>query len=312
MMRRTKKNVSILSRNTRKNIASDISNITKDQAINSFRKLKQVGCKPQKPKARIGNDFVDYFTHFERLHTIGNKGIDFFDLYENRKTYKKQKYVQNLLDFYRKDRGLEEKDPRVWKYIFNMYFGSIQIFKPLNAIEVYCKFKPTSILDFTMGWGGRMIAAIALGIPKYTGIDLNENLTVPYDNMIKTLKTAGEMENTVVDLRFQDALTVDYSQIDYDMVFTSPPYYNIELYRGTVEKTEEEWNNEFYIPLFRKTMQHLKPGGYYCLNIPHNVYTKVCIPLFGKSSRKIILKKNDRVDSPYKEYIYVWEKSSHI
>ena len=116
------------------------------------------------------------------------------------------------------------------------------------------------------------------------------------------------MENTVVDLRFQDALTVDYSQIDYDMVFTSPPYYNIELYRGTEEKTETDWNNEFYIPIFTKTMQHLKVGGYYCLNIPESVYNTVCIPLFGKSSHKIALKKSNRVDSPYKEYIYIWSR----
>lgn len=311
MMRRTRKNIygGILSKKTKKNIASHISRVTKKQAVDSFQKLKQTGCKPQKPKSRIGNDFVDYFTHYERLHTIGNKGIDFFDFYEHRNIHKKQKYIQNMLDFYRKDRGLDEKDPRVWKYIFNMYFGAVHIFKPLNAVEIYCKFKPTSILDFTMGWGGRMIAAVALGIPRYTGIDLNTNLKLPYDEMVNTLKTAGEMENTVVDLRFQDALTVDYSQIDYDMVFTSPPYYNIELYRGTAEKTEADWNNEFYIPIFTKTMQHLKSGGHYCLNIPESVYKTVCIPLFGKSPKKIILKKSNRVDSPYKEYIYIWKKN---
>jgi 16S rRNA G966 N2-methylase RsmD len=310
MMRRTKKYYGgILSRTTRKNIASDISRVTKTQAVESFRKLKQTGCKTQKPKSRIGNDFVDYFTHLERLHTVGNKGIDFFDFYEHRNIHKKQKYIQKMLDFYRKDRGLDDKDPRVWKYIFNMYFGAVHIFKPLNAVEIYCKFKPTSILDFTMGWGGRMIAAVALGIPRYTGIDLNTNLKSAYNDMVKTLKTAGEMENTVVDLRFQDALTVDYSQIDYDMVFTSPPYYNIELYRGTAEKTEAVWNREFYSPIFTKTMQHLKLGGHYCLNIPERVYKTVCIPLFGKSYRKIILKKSDRVDSPYKEYIYIWKKN---
>jgi DNA modification methylase len=159
-----------------------------------------------------------------------------------------------------------------------------------------------------MGWGGRMVAAVALGIPKYTGIDLNKNLKLPYENMVNTLKTAGEMENTVVDLRFQDALTVDYSQIDYDMVFTSPPYYNIELYRGTKEKSETDWNNEFYIPLFRQTMQYLKSGGHYCLNIPESIYQTICIPLFGKFSHRIELKKNNRIDSPYKEYIYIWNK----
>jgi len=34
----------------------------------------------------------------------------------------------------------------------------------------------------------------------------------------------------------------------------------------------------------------------------------VCLGLFGKYWQKIALKKSDRVDSPYKEYIYVWKK----
>jgi len=298
----------VLSRKTKKKIINQLSNITKQQALNSFRKLKTVRCKKQRPMAKIGNDFVDYFTYSERLNTDGNKGIDFFDFYENRALHKKQKYIRKMLDFYRKERGLTETDPRVWKYIFNMYFGAINIFKPLNAIEIYCRFQPTAVLDFTMGWGGRLTAAVALGIPRYTGIDLNRNLRKPYQDMIKTLKNAGEIDNTVIDLRFQDATTVDYSRIEYDMVFTSPPYYNIELYRGTGEKTEEEWNHEFYIPVFRETMRYLKPNGYYCLNIPERIYKLVCLGLFGKYWQKIALKKSDRVDSPYKEYIYVWKK----
>ena len=301
-------NGGILSRKTKKKISGQLSNITREEAIQSFRKLKTVRCKKQKPMSKIGNDFVDFFTYQERLNTIGNKGIDFFDFYENRSLYRKQKYIQSMLDFYRRERGLTEKDPRVWKYIFNMYFGAINIFKPLNAIEIYCRYKPTSILDFTMGWGGRMIASVALGIPKYTGIDLNQNLKEPYRKMVKTLKDAGEMENIKVDLRFQDATKIDYSKIDYDMVFTSPPYYNIELYRGTEQQTKEEWNQRFYIPVFTETMRYLKPGGYYCLNIPESVYKDVCVPLFGKYWRRIGLRKSERVDSPYKEYIYVWRK----
>ena len=298
----------VLSRKTKKKISKELLNITKQDAIDSFRKLKTVRCKKQKPMAKIGNDFVNYFTQFERLHTTGNKGIDFFDFYDKRSTYKKQRYIQKMLDFYRKKQGRTEKDPRVWKYIFNMYFGAINIFKPLNAMDIYCRFQPTAILDFTMGWGGRMVSAIALDIPRYTGIDLNRNLQKPYQDMIKTLKHAGEMKNTVVDLRFQDATTVDYSGIEYDMVFTSPPYYNIELYRGTGAKTEEEWNREFYIPVFTETMRYLKTNGYYCLNIPESVYKSVCLPLFGKYWQKIALKKSNRMDSPYKEYIYIWKK----
>ena len=68
--------------------------------------------------------------------------------------------------------------------------------------------------------------------------------------------------------------------MDYDMVFTSPPYYNKEIYGGNiVYETKEEWDKKFYIPLFKKTWDNLKVGGFYCLNVPVCIYNKICIIL---------------------------------
>jgi hypothetical protein len=72
--------------------------------------------------------------------------------------------------------GCGVPDLSVWVAIFNMYFGSVNIFRPLVSAKIYEIFKPTSILDFTMGWGGRMVGAMALNVKKYTGIDNNKNL----------------------------------------------------------------------------------------------------------------------------------------
>jgi hypothetical protein len=58
-------------------------------------------------------------------------------------------------------------DLKVWVAIFNMYFGSVNIF-PTSGFQNIQIFKPTSILDFTMGWGGRMVGAMALNVKKYT------------------------------------------------------------------------------------------------------------------------------------------------
>jgi len=180
-------------------------------------------------------------------------------------------------------------------------------FKAIIAMNIYCKYKPTSILDFTMGWGGRLVGACALNIPKYTGIDLNTDLKQPYTEMVTFLK---QYSSTKIKLYFKDALKVDYSKIDYDLVLTSPPYYNIEIYKGTQKITKEEWNKNFYEPLFSKTWEHLKKGGYYCLNVPEEVYKNVCLKIFGRPTHKILLPKAKRfANSTYKEYIYVWFKS---
>ena len=172
-------------------------------------------------------------------------------------------------------------------------------------MNIYIRFRPKSILDFTMGWGGRLLGACALDIPYYIGIDINKNLKQPYNDMIKLLKNYSK---TNIKIIFNDALKVDYSKLNYDLVLTSPPYYNIELYTGTKKQSIEEWNNNFYIPLFTNTYKYLQTNGYYCLNIPNNIYNNICIKLFGKSKYKIPLIKKSRNINNYEEYIYIWQK----
>ena len=39
-------------------------------------------------------------------------------------------------------------------------------------MEIYHLFNPHTVLDPTMGWGGRLVGACVLDVPKYIGIDL--------------------------------------------------------------------------------------------------------------------------------------------
>ena len=70
-----------------------------------------------------------------------------------------------------------------------------------------------------------------------------------------------------------------------------------------IVKTKEEWNIKFYKPLFQKTFTHLREGGHYCLNVPEEIYKDCCIPILGKCSFKILLKKEDRqIESKKNEF----------
>jgi DNA modification methylase len=157
-----------------------------------------------------------------------------------------------------------------------------------------------------MEWGGRLIGACALNIPNYIDIDINENLKEPYEKMTREL---NKYSNTEIHLFFQDALTIDYSKFKYDMVFTSPPYYNIEIYNGTHKRSKQEWNNNFYIPLITNTWKYLQKGGHFCFNVPQNIYEDICVPLLGKAhlfEPLILTKRGNGIN--YKEYIYIWIK----
>ena len=296
------------TRKQKQKLADKIYNLTEKDVLEDFNKLREIGCNYHKEFSQIGNKVVNKYTLVERLNAMGSKNINFYDLYYNRNYFKNKPFVKKMVDYYKKNR-VGYNEARVFFRISNLYFSAISIFKPLIAMKIYCIYKPTSILDFTMGWGGRLVGACALDIPNYIGIDSNSNLREPYNKMTEFLK---KYSKTNVNLYFQDALTVDYSKLNYDLVLTSPPYYNIEKY-GThgndKNKTKEQWEKEFYIPIFERTFKYLKKGGYYCLNIPKEVYNNVARKTLGKPHTKILLPKVKRfTDEKYEEFIYIWKK----
>ena len=295
------------TRKQKEGFSNQVYNLTDQDVLTDFMKLAEIGCEKHAALSTVGNDVVNRFTAAERLNTSGYQNISFYDVLFNKTQLKRENYVKKLLAFYKKNRkGYPEI--KVMFRLTNLYFSSVSIFKPLIAMDVYCRFQPKCVLDFTMGWGGRLVGACALNVPNYIGIDSNRNLKTPYNKMCKFLK---KHSTTDIKLYFQDALSVDYSKIDYDLVLTSPPYYNIELYNNgsNNQKTKEEWDEQFYKPIFQKTYKYLKTGGHYCLNIPEEVFREVTVKILGNPFAKIPLPKAQRSSGEkYHEYIYVCKK----
>jgi tRNA1(Val) A37 N6-methylase TrmN6 len=116
-----------------------------------------------------------------------------------------------------------------------------------------------------------------------------------------------------ITLLFQDSATIDYSQFEYDMVLTSPPYFNrkgiVEVYEHMPEyATRADFNQRFLFPVVRATFDHLKSGGHYCLNVPQSQYEEVK-GLLGEATEKVEYPLQKRTPNcKYQEYIYIWTK----
>lgn len=148
--------------------------------------------------------------------------------------------------------------------------GSIVLFKAVTAKFIYKKYKATKVLDPTAGWGGRMLGAWSLGLD-YTGIDTNTDMKESYNNMIQYLENYKKTGN--IELIWEDTNSVDYSKIDYDFVLTSPPYVNLELYNEmTPWNNDAEFYRDFFIPMWKKSLKHIKEGGKVCFNISPKMY----------------------------------------
>lgn len=96
-----------------------------------------------------------------------------------------------------------------------------------------------AILDFSAGWGDRLFAA-CIGAKKYIGIDPNTNNTHIYNEIIKN-HGAPDMQKVIAsgaeyisinDLKMH---MVSLGIKQFNLIFTSPPYFNYEIYADTVQ-----------------------------------------------------------------------------
>ena len=181
---------------------------------------------------------------------------------------------------------------------------NIAFFKPTIAKWMYKTAKATHVLDPTAGWGGRLLGAWSLGI-SYTGIDTNLNLREPYESMTKML-TGIKPGN--LKMIYDDCLKVDFSEIDYDCVLTSPPYVNLELYRGmTPWINDDDFYRNFLIPLINKCRKYIRREGAVLINISPKMYAtltgKYMYP-HCKIAYDMLQQKREGVDK--KDKIYEW------
>jgi len=290
-------------------IAKHIKDIKIADIEEDMNKLIKIGEKASmiSERSNIGNNIVDYFTFVARLETKGKYDVNYFDFLVNLETFREKKYIQTMLKYYEdvKNKNKTKHEYKVLKEVYNICISAINIMRPLNCMEIYTRFNAKRVLNFCAGWGGSTVAAAALNLEAWYGVEINTDLSQPYDNMLSYLRTKS---NTEFSIHFGDGADFDYSTLDYDTVFSSPPYYFIEKYANNIGyKSKKEMDEKFYKPVFTKTYSHLKKGGHFVINVCKEVYDNVLKNLFGEAHIMFPLKKSKRQNN-HTEMVYVWVK----
>jgi hypothetical protein len=294
----------------KKTITNQIKNISINDVEREMNLLIKIGYKAcdMSSRTRVGNNVVDYFTFMQRLETKGKYDVNFFEFIKNIEEFKKKKFIQTMLKYYKdvKNKNKTKNEFIVLKEVYNICISAINIMRPLNCMEIYTKYNAKRVLNFCSGWGGSTIAAAALNLEAFYGIDINIDLKEPYDNLVSYLKTKSA---TIFDIQIGDALMTDYTKLKYDTVFTSPPYYFLEKYANNPKyNSKKDMNEQFYKPLFIKTYNGLQNGGNYIINVCKEVYENVLKKILGEAHEIFPLKKSKRQNN-YTEMIYVWTKN---
>ena len=258
----------------------------------------------------FGNPFLYHF-QFKNLIKCHREGGDtIYDIYDDKEKWDK------LIDSAKKrNRGGRTAAGNVYE-CFRINLGSVVMFKSTTAKYLYQKYNATSVLDPTAGWGGRMLGAWALGID-YTGIDTNTNMKSAYDDMIEMLnnKTPAIFEQPKLEMLWQSALDVDFSNIDYDFVLTSPPYVNLEIYEHMEPwESDEKFYVDFFIPLWQKCIDNIKPGGTICFNISPKMYEDAVS--FGlpvcEDEEDLKQQLGQQTGKKKQDKIYIWFKNNEL
>jgi 16S rRNA G966 N2-methylase RsmD len=161
--------------------------------------------------------------------------------------------------------------------------GECTSFRPTLMVAMLNIFNAKSVLDFSSGWGDRLIGCLSQDVDLYYGIDPNTCLHPHYKDMINTFAPENKRHKYVmINKPFEDAQLNDKK---FDLVFTSPPYFNLEEYAD--ESTQsmlrysslDNWLENFLFVAMNKAWCHLKVGGHMVIII-NNIRDRE--PFIGK------------------------------
>ena len=146
-------------------------------------------------------------------------------------------------------------------------------FNPYTAAWLYEHVCPLggNVLDPCAGWGDRLAGAIGCGrVSSYLGYDANSSLQEGYTKQLAHYFGDQYKPFKVVHGAFEDATLPPEA---YDVVFTSPPYFNTEFYSVDEEQSTyrypdwDSWVRGFCHPLIEKSTGTLVRGGHLLLNV---------------------------------------------
>jgi len=268
-----------------------------EQLVVEYDKLKRY--KPTNLKRTFAGNPILYHFQLDNLCRVKVAGHSFYEIM-NDETLRNDLWEKTLK--YGARSRPETPDTRMFE-MWRRLKGAVVFFRPTIAINVYKQFNPTHILDVCMGWGGRMLGAMVHDID-YTGIDTNIDLKPAYENILATFPTKSN-----ITLLWENSLSVDFSTIPYDLVLTSPPYYNTELYpHMTPYQSKPLFYKEFLIPLIDKCRQHIRNNGKVCFNISPKMYADLLKYGYDPAEDEIPMLQQKIQGIDKKDQIYVWSK----
>ena len=286
--------------------------ITFEEAKDEFIKLKELDTR-----RLISND--KWFSRSSINHklsdivlsgtNIGNKASDYFQEEWRMKTelenspsqwrcWNTPKFMRTLINAFFSLKVPELNEVAVRRAL-TLRKGIASQFKPSIAKWLYDKYESENILDFSAGWGDRLCGFYASKKGKnFLGIDPNPNVHIGYNKQIELYsQLSGDSRKAKTIISPAEDLDLTYYNNKFDMVFTSPPYFNREKYTNDTTqswmryKSIEDWLENFLFKTISNIEPCIRTGGILSINI-----SDVCSTSKGKKGKQWLEICNPMID----------------
>lgn len=223
------------------------------------------------------NKLTDYFSEHVRVRCVFKGSISPLEYWQKNKEIIVRRY-KSVYDV--NDQMMSLYD------IQELMYGKVRWcnnFRITVASAVLQLFRPKTWLDISAGWGDRLISAIINGVEKYEAADPNLDLHPCYRNIVLSLTGCdGNKVSAVKKKRMLSKykvhatgfLEAEFEGRDFDLVFSSPPFFDLEIYSGFQNdsmvkygETMVKWVDEFLMKSIEKAYGLLKVGGYMILYV---------------------------------------------
>lgn len=213
-----------------------------------------------KPGMKLCQHFCDNFWHIKN-----EKGLSFADCWQNYE-------IMNKVRLW----GLEGMSQLWLSWIRRAVFltaglANSSFYRPHLSKQIISmtKKKNGTLFDPCAGWGGRMLGAVACD---WNYISCEPNIET-YNNLLKIVNFIDKKDNVTI----HNQPVEDYLQRNdlknVDVVLTSPPYFNLEIYTGDSNQSYnkfqsyDSWNNNWLIPLIEECLRIINPNGISAWNV---------------------------------------------
>jgi hypothetical protein len=129
-----------------------------------------------------------------------------------------------------------------------------------------------TLFDPCAGWGGRMLGTVAAGW-RYRACEPNPDTHANLERMMDFLRNIAGVKIDA-EIHCQPVETFDLQTLGpVDIVLTSPPYFNLEVYTHDPEQsynqfdTYDTWRDQWFRPLIKNCLDVLKPEGVSAWNV---------------------------------------------